>query len=259
MSTPLQQAAAAAAMYQSSSFPPLGIRIDVPKQELTADKGTTSSTTSGAKRKTYSPVAADSTDENMRSACDGCTYSKIRCVGGRPCARCRKRGTACVFSEKRRCGPKRRDENAAAAAAAAAAGGGSRAAPCKPGDYSTQHVPSTMDATQLNACEKEWLRHFVTGLNAFLPIVNESTLTLSVRPLGAGASEIERQRRHACRAVLWGSVSLGALVSKHESEALRYNQVSSALTLEPLAVVVLTAVAVCWSHGKISFPLVIDA
>jgi Fungal Zn(2)-Cys(6) binuclear cluster domain len=229
--------------YQPPSFPPLNVHIDVPpKQEPVPDNGTPS-TTAGAKRKTYSPVAAESTDENMRSACDGCTYSKIRCVGGRPCARCRKRGTACVFSEKRRCGPKRRDDSAAAAAAAA--GGASRDAACKPGDYSAQHVPSTMDATQLNACEKEWLRHFVTGLNAFLPIVNESTLTLSVRPLGAGASEIERQRRHACRAVLWGSVALGALVSKHESEAQRYNQVSSMLTTDTIAAVgVLLAVVV---------------
>jgi hypothetical protein len=116
-----------------------------------------------------------------------------------------------------------------------------------------------MDATQLNACEKEWLRHFVTGLNAFLPIVNESTLTLSVRPLGAGASEIERQRRHACRAVLWGSVALGALVSKHEQEAQRYNQVSSMLTTDTTAAIgALLAVVVCGDMASAYFPQLVN-
>lgn len=39
---------------------------------------------------------------NLRTTCDGCTVSKVRCNGKKPCARCERRGEECVYSEKRR-------------------------------------------------------------------------------------------------------------------------------------------------------------
>ncbi|CAM9725479.1 unnamed protein product, partial [Phaeothamnion confervicola] len=52
--------------------------------------------------------AADGESEQMRSTCDACTRSKIKCEGGLPCARCNRRKVECVYTEKRRCGPKRK-------------------------------------------------------------------------------------------------------------------------------------------------------
>ncbi|KAG5188303.1 hypothetical protein JKP88DRAFT_267622 [Tribonema minus] len=193
----------------AASPSPLSVEIPVKDEQQVVNNAS-------RKKRVYSPPTApsNSEDENMRSACDSCTFSKIRCVGGRPCERCRKRGK----DEKRRCGPKKKEDGSSSPSRS---GGGSFS---RPGEYSVNHVPSTFDATSLNAAEKEWLRQFVLGLNAYLPVVNEGMLTLAVRPLPSGAVEIDRHRRHACRAALWGSVSLGALVCKNEAEGARYNQ-----------------------------------
>jgi hypothetical protein len=48
---------------------------------------------------------------SIRHTCDPCTLSKIKCQvepGQLSCERCLRRCIPCVFSEKRRCGPKRR-------------------------------------------------------------------------------------------------------------------------------------------------------
>lgn len=40
-------------------------------------------------------------DQNLRTTCDGCTISKIKCDGGHPCKRCQRRRQQCVYSEKK--------------------------------------------------------------------------------------------------------------------------------------------------------------
>lgn len=40
-------------------------------------------------------------EHNLRTTCDGCTISKIRCDGGHPCKRCLRRRVDCVYREKK--------------------------------------------------------------------------------------------------------------------------------------------------------------
>lgn len=52
----------------------------------------------------------DQKRSRIRSTCDACTQAKVRCTGLQPCERCERRSLSCVYSEKRKCGPKRRYE-----------------------------------------------------------------------------------------------------------------------------------------------------
>lgn len=40
-------------------------------------------------------------EQNLRTTCDGCTISKIKCDGGHPCKRCLRRRSECVYREKK--------------------------------------------------------------------------------------------------------------------------------------------------------------
>ncbi|CAM9512079.1 unnamed protein product, partial [Hapterophycus canaliculatus] len=40
-------------------------------------------------------------DNNLRTTCDSCTVGKIKCDGGKPCKRCQRRGSECVYREKK--------------------------------------------------------------------------------------------------------------------------------------------------------------
>lgn len=40
-------------------------------------------------------------ENNLRTTCDGCTIGKIKCDGGHPCKRCLRRGSECIYREKK--------------------------------------------------------------------------------------------------------------------------------------------------------------
>jgi len=40
-------------------------------------------------------------DKILRTTCDRCTIGKIKCDGGQPCKRCRRRGDECIYREKK--------------------------------------------------------------------------------------------------------------------------------------------------------------
>lgn len=40
-------------------------------------------------------------ENNLRTTCDGCTIGKIKCDGGHPCKRCLRRGSQCIYREKK--------------------------------------------------------------------------------------------------------------------------------------------------------------
>lgn len=40
-------------------------------------------------------------EHNLRTTCDGCTISKVKCDGGHPCKRCQRRRVECVYREKK--------------------------------------------------------------------------------------------------------------------------------------------------------------
>ena len=49
-------------------------------------------------------AAATPTTKKLRSACDSCHQTKVRCSGGQPCEKCEKIGFDCVYSVSERTG-----------------------------------------------------------------------------------------------------------------------------------------------------------
>eukprot|EP00611_Tribonema_gayanum_P009933 TRINITY_DN19827_c0_g1_i1.p1 TRINITY_DN19827_c0_g1~~TRINITY_DN19827_c0_g1_i1.p1 ORF type:complete len:595 (-),score=143.71 TRINITY_DN19827_c0_g1_i1:431-2215(-) len=85
-------------------------------------------------------------------------------------------------------------------------------------------LPSIHKPLTLTSIEEEWLRKYVLVLNAYLPMVSEQMLTLAMRPVAAEAAGEAVARGHACRATLWGCISLGALLSQCSAQAEHCNK-----------------------------------
>lgn len=60
-----------------------------------------STSSAGSNSQERSPTLLESPDDNLRTTCDSCTISKIKCDGGHPCKRCQRRKSECVYSEKK--------------------------------------------------------------------------------------------------------------------------------------------------------------
>jgi hypothetical protein len=41
----------------------------------------------------------------LRTSCDACTASKVKCSGGEQCTRCQSKGVACFYSPRKKRGP----------------------------------------------------------------------------------------------------------------------------------------------------------
>ncbi|CAM9738881.1 unnamed protein product, partial [Phaeothamnion confervicola] len=258
------------------------------------------------------PTAHQSGEDNrtttdiLRSSCDSCTKKKIKCDGEMPeCAQCLRRKIECVYSKKRKSGPKRRDELDVLAAAGVPGAGAYHAAqqvaaraawpvpgfsvaampyavavPGVPGGAAMTPMPSqpwsvgaaaaaapTASAISLGAAshllpaptppaapvapllgpldqqqpgspsleqvgprEHELLQSFLSVHNSFVPIVSLDTLrdALAVSPFdagdrcgggGDGGGDGDAHRFHARRAVLWGSVAMGAILARDRNAA----------------------------------------
>ncbi|KAL1982742.1 hypothetical protein VTN96DRAFT_924 [Rasamsonia emersonii] len=55
--------------------------------------------------------ASSSSSRKLRSACDSCHHTKVKCSGGRPCEKCRKMGFDCVYSASNRIGRPKNTRN----------------------------------------------------------------------------------------------------------------------------------------------------
>ena len=50
---------------------------------------------------THEIAVSNEEESNLRITCDECTIGKIKCDGGRPCKRCARRGSECIYREKK--------------------------------------------------------------------------------------------------------------------------------------------------------------
>ncbi|KAG5180045.1 hypothetical protein JKP88DRAFT_325261 [Tribonema minus] len=207
---------------------------------------------------------------NLRTTCDGCTVSKVRCNGKKPCARCERRNEECVYSEKRRQKPagaprvpvvvtvppigavggestkyadrRPSSEDGAPAVTVSAPypsvhinGAAHGQIPAVAGTPSPQTVPSQQSAAAvvLSADEQRFLSAFLSTINSFMRVASAATLReamlpaplLDVTALAMGQTaprEREISRFHACKAVLLGSVALGAMYCGEAAAGARY-------------------------------------
>ncbi|CAM9723035.1 unnamed protein product, partial [Discosporangium mesarthrocarpum] len=149
----------------------------------------------------------DHHDDNLRTTCDGCTISKVKCDGGHPCKRCVRKELTCIYREKLRCGPKRRryerdeedDDN---------------------GVLWVSSSDNRLRARILSGQEREYLKTFCKSVNKSIPITSMIVVRDAMNPLPlevleatASVTEAERHIFHARKAVLLGAVALGAVYS----------------------------------------------
>ncbi|CAM9635704.1 unnamed protein product, partial [Choristocarpus tenellus] len=144
--------------------------------------------------------------ENLRTTCDGCTASKVKCDGGQPCKRCARRRSPCVYREKRRCGPKRRR-------------------PTKENEEEEDKgvlwvslSDNRLRARILSSSERDYLGTYCRSVNKFITITTMTVIRDAMNPLpmdfldeGITLSEEERHTFYARKAVLLGCVAIGAV------------------------------------------------
>ncbi|CBJ27453.1 conserved unknown protein [Ectocarpus siliculosus] len=158
-------------------------------------------------------------ENNFRTTCDACTLGKIKCDGGHPCRRCQRRGSECVYREKKRCGPKRRKLSSR-----------------DDSDDDGNHVGSVAGHLGeggagfrvLTSREQEFLAKFYSSVNKFIPLTCVTVIRDAMNPLpldvvpGLAASEAEENTYHARKAVLLGCVAVGAVFSGDQASAGAY-------------------------------------
>jgi len=196
----------------------------------------------------------------LRSTCDGCTVSKVRCNGGRPCARCVRRNDQCIYSEKRRCGPKRRkfqDKTIQVPKVIAASTknllGMDKTAPLnilnnKLGPHLVPNtsrqdifildVPKKVEykKIELKTKEEDYWNIFNSTVNEFLPLVSSSSLRIALQTepfnnnsligsMHKNSGKKEYDLYHICKAMLYAGLAIGAqYVAEEEEAALLFNR-----------------------------------
>jgi hypothetical protein len=160
--------------------------------------------------------AAEAAPLLLRTSCDSCTQSKTRCPGGTPCPRCNRRGTPCLYSAKRRCGPKRK---------LSVTSKSQRSDSCAPpsdddndelrgGRLERQPDGAALLLLPVVLSEEEsnWLSTYFATINPFIPLTSEAALR---GVLGSGSPTacpgVELSSFQALRATLWAAISLGCI------------------------------------------------
>ncbi|CAM9268884.1 unnamed protein product [Ectocarpus sp. 6 AP-2014] len=158
-------------------------------------------------------------ENNLRTTCDACTIGKIKCDGGHPCKRCQRRGSECVYREKKRCGPKRRKLSSRDDSDDDGSHGGSFAGHLGEGGAGVRVLTSR---------EQEFLAKFYSSVNKFIPLTCLTVIRDAMNPLpldvvpGLAASEAEENTYHARKAVLLGCVAVGAVFCGDQASAGAY-------------------------------------
>ncbi|CAM9515696.1 unnamed protein product [Pylaiella littoralis] len=160
-------------------------------------------------------------ENNLRTTCDGCTIGKIKCDGGHPCKRCLRRGSECVYREKKRCGPKRRKSASTHESDDDGSNNG--------GDNgnSTLYLGEGGGGglRVLTVREQGFLSKFFSSVNKFIPLTCITVIRDAMNPLqldivdGITPTEAERNIYHSRKAVLFGCVAVGAVFSGDQGSA----------------------------------------
>eukprot|EP00953_Heterococcus_sp_UTEX-ZZ885_P009253 5471-Heterococcus_DN1.PRE.4 len=169
---------------------------------------------------------------------DECTRKKCRCNGSIPCDQCMRRNTLCVFTTKRKSGPKKAGHTGVVHVSGADAQGSVVVVGTTQGSVaiadSRWALPAELvreadscSGSALTDREHALVQTFLKDMNAFLPLVELSVLKDAVTPLPPAflrcASPIDLARHHARTAVLWGAVAMGAIM-EYDGVALQYMQ-----------------------------------